>query len=97
MQSNNEKLLENPYLQMRGILQLASDLGIDLWYSWHGFLRGYIVWSRRLVLVWEIVPTDPQDKSFIIQLAYILKHVYPGHVSFLKQKIIFNMAEEGLT
>ncbi|CAL0308297.1 unnamed protein product [Lupinus luteus] len=29
-QSNNEKLLENPYLQMRGILQLAIDLGIDL-------------------------------------------------------------------
>ncbi|KAI4351056.1 hypothetical protein L6164_005443 [Bauhinia variegata] len=29
-QSNNEKLLENPYLQMRGILQLANDLGIDL-------------------------------------------------------------------
>ncbi|KAK4754581.1 hypothetical protein SAY87_002685 [Trapa incisa] len=30
-QSNNEKLLENPYLQMRGILQLANDLGIELW------------------------------------------------------------------
>ncbi|XP_057753678.1 uncharacterized protein LOC130973250 [Arachis stenosperma] len=29
-QSNNEKLLENPYLQMRGILQLANDLGVDL-------------------------------------------------------------------
>ncbi|KAF7822310.1 Armadillo-type fold [Senna tora] len=29
-QSNNEKLLENPYLQMRGILQLANDLGTDL-------------------------------------------------------------------
>eukprot|EP00256_Glycine_max_P066313 XP_025980908.1 uncharacterized protein LOC100791584 isoform X2 [Glycine max] len=29
-QSNNEKLLENPYLQMCGILQLANDLGIDL-------------------------------------------------------------------
>lgn len=29
-QSNNEKLLENPYLQMRGILQLANDLGIEL-------------------------------------------------------------------
>lgn len=29
-QSNNEKLLENPYLQMRGILQLANDLGFDL-------------------------------------------------------------------
>ncbi|XP_028778104.1 uncharacterized protein LOC114734633 isoform X2 [Neltuma alba] len=29
-QSNNEKLLENPYLQMRGIIQLANDLGIDL-------------------------------------------------------------------
>ncbi|KAK2359854.1 hypothetical protein QL285_085184 [Trifolium repens] len=28
-QSNNEKLLENPYLQMRGIIQLANDLGID--------------------------------------------------------------------
>ncbi|KAF3330486.1 hypothetical protein FCM35_KLT03840 [Carex littledalei] len=28
-QSNNEKLLENPYLQMRGILQLSTDLGID--------------------------------------------------------------------
>ncbi|KAK6933209.1 hypothetical protein RJ641_036103 [Dillenia turbinata] len=26
-QSNNEKLLENPYLQMRGIIQLLSDLG----------------------------------------------------------------------
>ncbi|XP_074567956.1 uncharacterized protein LOC141824545 isoform X1 [Curcuma longa] len=26
-QSNNEKLLENPYLQMRGILQLSNDLG----------------------------------------------------------------------
>lgn len=31
LQSNNEKLLENPYLQMRGILQLANDLGIELW------------------------------------------------------------------
>lgn len=30
LQSNNEKLLENPYLQMRGILQLANDLGVDL-------------------------------------------------------------------
>ncbi|XP_058774858.1 uncharacterized protein LOC131649129 isoform X3 [Vicia villosa] len=29
-QSNNEKLLENPYLQLRGILQLANDLGYDL-------------------------------------------------------------------
>jgi hypothetical protein len=29
-QSNNEKLLENPYLQMRGILQLANDLGTGL-------------------------------------------------------------------
>ncbi|KAI4382832.1 hypothetical protein MLD38_008744 [Melastoma candidum] len=29
-QSNNEKLLENPYLQMRGILQLANDLGVEL-------------------------------------------------------------------
>lgn len=29
-QSNNEKLLENPYLQMRGILQLSSDLGSQL-------------------------------------------------------------------
>ncbi|TKY50662.1 hypothetical protein E2542_SST22166 [Spatholobus suberectus] len=29
-QSNNEKLLENPYLQMRGIVQLANDLGFDL-------------------------------------------------------------------
>ncbi|KAE9615671.1 hypothetical protein Lalb_Chr04g0257821 [Lupinus albus] len=29
-QSNNEKLLENPYLQMRGIFQLANDLGIYL-------------------------------------------------------------------
>ncbi|KAG6665759.1 hypothetical protein CIPAW_02G182400 [Carya illinoinensis] len=29
-QSNNEKLLENPYLQMRGILQLANDLGSRL-------------------------------------------------------------------
>ncbi|KAI5431452.1 hypothetical protein KIW84_035588 [Lathyrus oleraceus] len=29
-QSNNEKLLENPYLQMRGIIQLANDLGFDL-------------------------------------------------------------------
>ncbi|KAJ4779233.1 hypothetical protein LUZ62_063490 [Rhynchospora pubera] len=28
-QSNNEKLLENPYLQMRGILQLSTGLGID--------------------------------------------------------------------
>ncbi|KAI3903789.1 hypothetical protein MKW92_012938 [Papaver armeniacum] len=26
-QSNNEKLLENPYLQIRGIIQLSSDLG----------------------------------------------------------------------
>lgn len=26
-QCNNEKLLENPYLQMRGILQLSNDLG----------------------------------------------------------------------
>ncbi|OVA03519.1 hypothetical protein BVC80_1651g18 [Macleaya cordata] len=26
-QSNNEKLLENPYLQIRGILQLSNDLG----------------------------------------------------------------------
>ncbi|KAG6466365.1 hypothetical protein ZIOFF_075856 [Zingiber officinale] len=26
-QSNNEKLLENPYLQMHGILQLSNDLG----------------------------------------------------------------------
>lgn len=25
VQSNNEKLLENPYLQMRGILQLSND------------------------------------------------------------------------
>ncbi|KAJ0790823.1 hypothetical protein HanLR1_Chr00c3391g0878031 [Helianthus annuus] len=24
-QSNNEKLLENPYLQMRGLLQLSSE------------------------------------------------------------------------
>lgn len=30
VQSNNEKLLENPYLQMRGILQLANDLGTGL-------------------------------------------------------------------
>lgn len=30
MQSNNEKLLENPYLQMRGILQLANDFGSGL-------------------------------------------------------------------
>eukprot|EP00268_Persea_americana_P027875 TRINITY_DN2712_c0_g2_i6.p1 TRINITY_DN2712_c0_g2~~TRINITY_DN2712_c0_g2_i6.p1 ORF type:complete len:1123 (+),score=236.12 TRINITY_DN2712_c0_g2_i6:618-3986(+) len=29
-QSNNEKLLENPYLQMRGILQLLNDLGTPL-------------------------------------------------------------------
>ncbi|XP_068669008.1 uncharacterized protein [Aristolochia californica] len=29
-QSNNEKLLENPYLQMRGIIQLSSDLGTQL-------------------------------------------------------------------
>lgn len=29
-QSNNEKLLENPYLQMCGILQLSSDLGSQL-------------------------------------------------------------------
>ncbi|XP_009347437.2 uncharacterized protein LOC103939111 isoform X1 [Pyrus x bretschneideri] len=29
-QSNNEKLLENPYLQIRGILQLANDLGTGL-------------------------------------------------------------------
>ncbi|KAJ0046178.1 hypothetical protein Pint_06251 [Pistacia integerrima] len=25
-QSNNEKLLENPYLQMRGILHLSNDI-----------------------------------------------------------------------
>ncbi|RZC93283.1 hypothetical protein C5167_030406 [Papaver somniferum] len=29
-QSNNEKLLENPYLQIRGIIQLSSDLGTRL-------------------------------------------------------------------
>ncbi|KAF5177507.1 Armadillo-type fold containing protein [Thalictrum thalictroides] len=29
-QSNNEKLLENPYLQIRGILQLSNDLGTGL-------------------------------------------------------------------
>ncbi|XP_077232882.1 uncharacterized protein LOC143872822 [Tasmannia lanceolata] len=29
-QSNNEKLLENPYLQMRGIIQLSSDLATQL-------------------------------------------------------------------
>ncbi|CAO2826135.1 unnamed protein product [Amaranthus hypochondriacus] len=29
-QSNNEKLLENPYLQMRGILQLSNDFGNGL-------------------------------------------------------------------
>ncbi|KAK7270074.1 hypothetical protein RIF29_22965 [Crotalaria pallida] len=29
-QSNNEKLLENPYLQMLAILQLENDLGLDL-------------------------------------------------------------------
>lgn len=29
-QCNNEKLLENPYLQMRGILQLSTDLGSHL-------------------------------------------------------------------
>lgn len=29
LQSNNEKLLENPYLQMRGIIQLSNDLGIS--------------------------------------------------------------------
>ncbi|XP_027365777.1 uncharacterized protein LOC113872432 isoform X1 [Abrus precatorius] len=29
-QSNNEKLLENPYLQMCGILQLANDVGFKL-------------------------------------------------------------------
>ncbi|KAL8166811.1 hypothetical protein V2J09_008310 [Rumex salicifolius] len=29
-QSNNEKLLENPYLQMRGILHLSNDLGTGL-------------------------------------------------------------------
>ncbi|KAL6839206.1 hypothetical protein ACP4OV_030878 [Aristida adscensionis] len=28
-QCNNEKLLENPYLQMRGILQLSNDLGVQ--------------------------------------------------------------------
>lgn len=57
MQSNNEKLLENPYLQMRGILQLANDLGIDLWSSWHDFLEGYIIIRiRRSALVWEMLP-----------------------------------------
>lgn len=25
LQSNNEKLLENPYLQMRGLLQLSNE------------------------------------------------------------------------
>jgi len=30
VQTNNEKLLENPYLQMRGILQLSNDLGSGL-------------------------------------------------------------------
>ncbi|KAL4188937.1 hypothetical protein AMTRI_Chr08g204570 [Amborella trichopoda] len=29
-QSNNEKLLENPYLQMRGIIQLSNDMGSQL-------------------------------------------------------------------
>ncbi|XP_042476064.1 uncharacterized protein LOC122057826 isoform X2 [Macadamia integrifolia] len=29
-QSNNEKLLENPYLQMRGILKLSDDLGTGI-------------------------------------------------------------------
>ncbi|KAM7270394.1 hypothetical protein ACFE04_029608 [Oxalis oulophora] len=29
-QSNNEKLLENPYLQMRGLLQLSNELGTVL-------------------------------------------------------------------
>ncbi|KAF6169427.1 hypothetical protein GIB67_021430 [Kingdonia uniflora] len=29
-QCNNEKLLENPYLQIRGILQLSNDLGAGL-------------------------------------------------------------------
>ncbi|RLM62311.1 uncharacterized protein C2845_PM14G11530 [Panicum miliaceum] len=28
-QCNNEKLLENPYLQMRGILRLSNDLGVQ--------------------------------------------------------------------
>ncbi|TVU37068.1 hypothetical protein EJB05_19035 [Eragrostis curvula] len=29
VECNNEKLLENPYLQMRGILQLSNDLGVQ--------------------------------------------------------------------
>jgi len=69
MQSNNEKLLENPYLQMRGIIQLANDLGIDLWCSWYGFPEGYFVWSWRCVLVWQIVTVDSLERFFIIQLA----------------------------
>jgi hypothetical protein len=69
MQSNNEKLLENPYLQMRGIIQLANDLGIDFWSSWYDFLEGYIVWSWKFVLVWQIVTFDSQEWSSIIQLA----------------------------
>ncbi|WVZ67224.1 hypothetical protein U9M48_016332 [Paspalum notatum var. saurae] len=36
-QCNNEKLLENPYLQMRGILQLSNDLGEYAKYT-KGFL-----------------------------------------------------------
>ncbi|GAB2276641.1 hypothetical protein Dimus_011359, partial [Dionaea muscipula] len=34
-QINNEKLLENPYLQMRGILQLSNDLGTRFLTSSH--------------------------------------------------------------
>ncbi|KAJ0962347.1 hypothetical protein J5N97_030175 [Dioscorea zingiberensis] len=42
-QSNNEKLLENPYLQMRGILQLSNDLGARyslLSHGVHAFMGG---------------------------------------------------------
>jgi hypothetical protein len=32
-QCNNEKILENPYLQMRGILQLANDVGSNFMFQ----------------------------------------------------------------
>jgi hypothetical protein len=45
-QSNNEKLLENPFLQMLGILQLLSENGTTLWTcppdAWLSLLMEYV-------------------------------------------------------
>ncbi|PON40043.1 Armadillo-type fold containing protein [Trema orientale] len=68
-QSNNEKLLENPYLQMRGILQLANDLGTglpceieDQFALACGFLHRFF---------WKMATTLTSASKFLSLLLYI--------------------------